>query len=97
VFLVRDSILQTPRVDLCGVAGVMRRAVLREASRAGVASEECVLGTEDLDGADEVFLTNARIGIWPVRQHDARVLEPGRVTRLLQGQLAPLLEDPVDE
>jgi len=96
LFLVQNGRLRTPRVDVCGVAGVMRRVVLREAERAGVVAEECVLARADLDSASEVFLTNARIGIWPVRQLDSRVLAVGEITRRLQATLAPLLANPVD-
>lgn len=96
VFIVEGSVLRTPRMDLCGVAGVMRRVVLREAARLGIAAREDVLGVEDLQRASEVFLTNARIGIWPVRALDARSLPCGSVTRKLQEVLAPLLEEPVD-
>jgi len=97
VFTVKGSQLRTPRLDVCGVAGVMRRVVLRAARQAGMAVEEGVLGAEDLSGAEELFLTNARIGIWPVRELDGRPLQPGPVTRRLQSLLAPLLEEPVDE
>src|SRR5207248_592760 len=44
VFLVRDERLSTPRLDRCGVAGVMRRVVLAEAAKAGIAAEERALG-----------------------------------------------------
>ena len=91
VFLVRESGLLTPRIDQCGVAGVMRRVVLREARQAGIPARECELRAENLQAADEVFLTNARIGIWPVRALDGRVLTPGPVTRHLQSVLEPLL------
>lgn len=97
VFIVRGSQVQTPRLDLCGVAGVMRRVVLSEAARAGVAAQECILRAEDLGEAAEVFLTNARVGIWPVREIDGRALVPGPVTRRLQQKLLPLLENPPDE
>ncbi len=96
VFIVEGSRLRTPRVDLCGVAGVMRRVVLREAANAGIPVREDVLSAEDLRSADEVFLTNARIGIWPVRALDGRMISPGPVTRRLQQLIAPLLEEPVD-
>jgi 4-amino-4-deoxychorismate lyase len=96
VFLVQGSRLRTPRVDRCGVAGVMRRVVLREAARVGIAAQECELTAEDLHIAEEVFLTNARVGIWPVRSLDSRALTPGPVTRRLQEALAPLLEAPAD-
>jgi 4-amino-4-deoxychorismate lyase len=97
VFVVEGSRLRTPRLDLCGVAGVMRRVVLRETGRAGIPAQEEVLGVADLAMADEIFLTNARMGVWPVRELDGRVFEPGPVTRRVQQILAPLLEEPVDE
>ena len=96
VFLVRESVLLTPRIDQCGVAGVMRRVVLREARQAGIPTRECELRPENLQAADEVFLTNARIGIWPVRSLDDRILTPGPVTRHLQTMLQPLLYEPAD-
>ncbi len=97
IFIVRDSELLTPPVDLCGVAGVMRHVVLREAARAGIAAREYELSCEDLVSADEIFLTNARIGIWPVRELDSRRLSVGARTRQLQQILQPLLEYPPDE
>ncbi|MFL6601170.1 MAG: aminodeoxychorismate lyase [Steroidobacteraceae bacterium] len=96
VFVVRDSCLLTPRIDLCGVAGVMRRVVLREARQVGIPTRECELRAPDIQTADEIFLTNARIGIWPVRSLDARKLTPGPVTRHLQSVLVPLLDEPAD-
>jgi 4-amino-4-deoxychorismate lyase len=96
VFIVQGSRLRTPRVDLCGVAGVMRHVVLREAANAGIPVQEDVLSAEDLRSANELFLTNARIGIWPVRAHDGRPISPGPLTRRLQQLIAPLLEEPVD-
>jgi 4-amino-4-deoxychorismate lyase len=97
VFIVEGSRLRTPRLDLCGVAGVMRRVVLREAERAGISVQEDVLGVDDAHKASEVFLTNARIGLWPLRELDGRALQPGAVTRRLQEIMTPLLEEPVNE
>jgi len=100
VFLVDGSAesprLRTPAIDLCGVAGVMRRVVLREAARAGIAATECALWPADLAAAGEVFLTNARVGIWPVGRIGEQALAPGPVTRRLQSLLRPLLEAPAD-
>lgn len=88
--------LRTPAIDLCGVAGVMRRVVLREAAGAGIEATECALWPADLAAATEVFLTNARVGIWPVGRLEERALTPGPVTRRLQSALQPLLEEPAD-
>jgi 4-amino-4-deoxychorismate lyase len=88
--------LRTPAIDVCGVAGVMRSVVLREAARAGITATECELWPADLAAATEVFLTNARVGIWPVGRLQERMLTPGPVTRRLQSLLQPLLEEPAD-
>ena len=96
VFLVRHGHLLTPRLDRCGVAGVMRRVVIREAAADGIAVHEAALDADDLAGAEEVFVTNARIGIWPVRTLDSREIGVGALTRRLQTCLAPLLEGPAD-
>jgi 4-amino-4-deoxychorismate lyase len=92
VFVVESDRLRTPRLDLCGVAGVMR-----EAERAGISIEEAVLRDDDVHKADELFLTNARIGVWPLRELDGRTMQPGPVTRRLQRIMTPLLEEPVDD
>ena len=88
VFLVEDSGLLTPRLDRCGVAGIMREVVLEEAAAAGIAAAECRLEAAELTRAGEVFLTNALGGIRPVRELAGVSLAPGPVTRKLQARLA---------
>ena len=68
VFAVRGTRLLTPHVDRCGVAGVMRAVVLREAAGLGLEAEPARLSLDDLLAADEAFITNARIGVVPVRR-----------------------------
>jgi len=63
VFLVRESVLLTPRIDQCGVAGVMRRFLLSALPDAGFPVHERPVTAEDLQDADEVFLSNAIRGI----------------------------------
>jgi len=92
VFLVRDSMLVTPRMDRCGVAGVMRAVVLDLAAEAGIAAGERVLEARHLAQAQELFLTSALTGIRPVRELDGRTLAPGPVTRALQARLTARLQ-----
>lgn len=96
VFLVADGTLRTPLLDRCGVAGIMRQVVLREAARAGIAAVEAALEGADLARTSELFLTSAVIGLRPVRELDGRTLRPGAVTRELQRRLAPLLAGATD-
>jgi 4-amino-4-deoxychorismate lyase len=68
VFAVQAGRLTTPPVDRCGVAGVMRSVVLRECVALGISASESHIALADLLGADEVFITNARIGVVPLRR-----------------------------
>jgi 4-amino-4-deoxychorismate lyase len=97
LFLVQGGTLRTPSVDRCGVAGVMRALVMREAGRAGVALEEGRLSAEDLTRAEEVFLTSALTAIRPVRALEERRWTPGPVTRALQARVAAVLAAGADE
>jgi 4-amino-4-deoxychorismate lyase len=73
VFLRRGSSLVTPLLDRCGVAGVMRRWVLEQAGALGLRSSERRLRWPDLGRAEEVFVTNAVVGVVPVAAiHDGR-------------------------
>jgi 4-amino-4-deoxychorismate lyase len=94
VFLVKNGRIVTPAMTLAGIRGVMRRVVMREAQRAQLQVTEEVIDAASLAGAQELFLTNAVIGIWPVRALDDRALVVGPVTRRLQQGLRPLLENP---
>lgn len=66
VFVGRHGRYVTPRLDHCGVAGVMRRWILETAPSAGVRIAEGRVSLAALLRADEVFLSNAVIGIWSV-------------------------------
>jgi 4-amino-4-deoxychorismate lyase len=68
VFIVSAGVLATPLIDRAGVAGVMRGVVIRECAALGLTVIQKNLMLEDLFGASEVFVTNARIGVVPVRR-----------------------------
>ena len=91
VFLVVRGRLYTPRLDLAGVAGTMREVVGRLATALGVDFEKRSLGLQDVQQAEEIFLTNALTGIRPVAQLAGRSLGAGPVTGRLRQALAPLL------
>jgi 4-amino-4-deoxychorismate lyase len=92
IFSVQGTELTTPRLDQCGVAGVMRAVVLREARTLGLRVRQDVLRLPDLDAAAEIFLTNARIGLWPVTSLGAWQRPVGPVTRQLQARIAALTD-----
>ena len=83
VFLIQQGRLRTPRLDRCGVAGVMRALVLEAASDLGIPAEATRLLPEEAVDADELFLTNSVIGIWPVRSLEGKSFPVGGITRQL--------------
>lgn len=89
VFLVRDGTLLTPPLNHCGIAGIMRARVIELARQADIPLLETELRLNDLNAADEVFLTNSIIRIWPVTHNNTTQQQwsHGPVTRRLQQAL----------
>jgi len=83
VFLVSNGVLRTPVLERCGVAGVMRGLVLESAALLGLTVEEERILPEEAHNADEIFLTNSIIGVWPVTLLDGKKFSVGNITRLL--------------
>jgi 4-amino-4-deoxychorismate lyase len=63
LFLKRGSTLMTPLLDRCGVAGVMRRWVLETAGQLRLKPLERRIAWKDLRAAEEVFMSNAVVGL----------------------------------
>jgi branched-chain amino acid aminotransferase len=73
--------------------GITRHVVLREATAAGLPVHAGPFTPEDLDRAQEAFVTGTFGGITPVRELDGRQLEvPGPMTSQLQRLYAAALE-----
>jgi 4-amino-4-deoxychorismate lyase len=68
VFVVHRGTISTPPIVDAGVAGILRGIVLRECVVLGLRAEERRLSPADLTSADEVFITNARLGVVPARR-----------------------------
>ena len=68
LFVVKDGQLLTPSLRRCGVAGVVRSALLEAGAshRLPWMVAEADLTLECLRTADELFLTSALRGVWPV-------------------------------
>ncbi len=91
LFLVAAGTLLTPRLDRCGVAGVMRELVMTVlAPAAGLRVRERRLRLADLHAADEAFLTSTQLGIAPIAQVDGLAVPSGSVTIALRSRLDSL-------
>lgn len=68
LFLWRDQVLETPGEDRGILCGVTRGAILRGCRRLGLPVREGRVELEQLRAADEVYVSNAVIGVIPVRR-----------------------------
>ena len=84
LWVVKEGELMTPRLDMSGVAGVMREWLLYELPKHGLKVKEVSIPSSELLSMDEVFLSNSVYGIWPVKQYNGVSWSPGVVTTLCQ-------------
>ena len=94
VFLVNNGVLSTPALDRCGVAGVMRDYLIAAAQSVGVDTQIVRLSLSDVEAADEVFVCNSLIGLWPVqrclsRHYQSREISSKLLKILLENEVIP--------
>ncbi|MGR8951438.1 MAG: aminodeoxychorismate lyase [Gammaproteobacteria bacterium] len=90
LFYIKDRTLYTASLAETGIAGITRANIMILAKENRLDVHELTYQPEQLFSADEVFVCNSIIGIWPARQIDQFVLPVGSVTRQLQQGLAEL-------
>ncbi|MFZ0695305.1 MAG: aminodeoxychorismate lyase [Alphaproteobacteria bacterium] len=93
LFIARDGILRTPALSQSGVDGILRGVVMDLARYLGIKTNIRRISRDELDAADEIFLTNSIIGIWPVREIDGRACRVGPITGKLNAALAKSAKD----
>ncbi len=89
LFAVVGGQLLTPRMDRCGVHGVLRDLLLREHT---ARCERRRVTLDLLSEADELFFCSALRGIVPIRAIDDMRWDPGPVTREMQEWHAQVAE-----
>lgn len=95
VFAVKEGVLLTPELSQAGVQGIMRDFVLESAAAMGLESREVSLGVDEFKDADELFLTNSVIGLWPITQWDDLCFDKGPTTEIIQARINRLLTEGV--
>ena len=86
-YVVRENRIETPKLDRCGVAGIMRRRIMDLLGANDVHVAELAIGTEEFASFDEVFLSNSQIGVVPVRQCGKHRWTVGEATRTVMAML----------
>jgi len=91
VFFATNQSLFTPNLDRCGVRGVMRSVVMSLAQNLSIPVVERRVSLSDITSAEEIFLTNSVIGIWPVRRFADIEYSLGTVTKRLMAAVDDLI------
>ncbi len=81
IFLIKEDRLLTPRLDRCGVRGVVRSQIL---AGFGHRCEQRRILVDQLLEADEVFICNSVKGVVPITAIDEQSFAIGPVTREVQ-------------
>lgn len=74
LFVSVHGILQTPALDHCGIQGVLRRKLLEHF---GTDVQVTNISLDSLQHADELFVANSVMGIWPITrlQHGKQLFD----------------------
>lgn len=83
LFAVFDGVLVTPDLSECGVAGITRERILEHAGTLGVPVQVRRIPAAALEAAQELFVCNTLIGIWPIRRLADREFHAGPLARRL--------------
>ena len=79
VFLVRDGVVLTPPLTRPILPGVTRATVLGIALERGIPCREADLFLEDVEAAEEAFLTASLMEVVPLRRIGEAGIPPGRL------------------
>ena len=87
LFYFIDDTLCTPDLSDCGVEGIIRKKIIGLASDLNI--DICIKKTsfELLTDADEIFICNSIIGVWPVKMIDKLSFSVGERTREIKQAL----------
>lgn len=74
VFFQTKDGLVTPKLDLCGVAGVMRKIIIEYCYKSDIALEVRDFKHSELDDIKGMFLCNSIHAVWPVSHYCGRAI-----------------------
>jgi 4-amino-4-deoxychorismate lyase len=84
LFYVKNDTLYTSPLTLAGVAGIVRGIIMAMSYDYGFSVIEHTFTKDELLSADEVFVCNSIVGIWPIKQIAMTCFSVGERTRQLQ-------------
>ncbi len=80
-FCFFDNVLYTPDLSTCGVDGIIRNKIIEFAPDLKINIEIKNISLELINNADEVFVCNSIMGVWPVKAIDKKIFSVGEKTQ----------------
>jgi branched-chain amino acid aminotransferase len=93
LFLVKDGVIHTPTPD-CFLNGITRQTVMALAAKRGIKVVERAMFPEELEGADEIFITGSAAEVTAVGQVADHYYTVGPITRQLRDDYEALVRQP---
>ncbi|MCX7089408.1 MAG: aminodeoxychorismate lyase [Methylococcales bacterium] len=87
LFFIKDQAIVTSPLTHSGVAGILREKIMQIAERDNIPLKQHYFKQDALLAADEVFVTNSIIGIWPVKQIQQTLFPVGAMTQKIMVRL----------
>ena len=91
IFYVSKNTLFTPDLSQCGVKGIIRELVIKYANMNNLQIVEKNVSLEELQNADEIFITNSIIGLWPVNVFNEREYNVGPMSKIIAEHIDTLI------
>ena len=88
LFVVKNQQLMTAKISQSGVNGIMRQIIIEQSKSLPNAVKEMTLSIDDVLCADELFVTNSVIGVWPITRLEDKSYVIGDVTQQVMSLLS---------
>lgn len=92
IFFVKDGVLYTNDESSSILLGITRDSILRISNPLGIGTVVKTFSLEELQRADEVFVTGTAAEVTPVREISGQTFEVGPITRALQTAYKDVVE-----
>lgn len=93
IFVIMDGIIKTPIPD-CFLNGLTRQTAIKLAKQLGYTVEECRIKPEELQNAQEIFVTGTAAEITAIGQIDDHHYNVGPITRAIRDAYETLVRTP---
>ncbi|RLA24146.1 MAG: aminodeoxychorismate lyase, partial [Gammaproteobacteria bacterium] len=87
LFVIKGQKVYTPEITVSGIKGVMRQVIINIARQNDIPIQETILTAGFVRQADELFVSNSVIGLWPIKALENKSYPVGRLTRKIMAKL----------